>query len=319
MCSLWGCFWLVYRLRQHCPRVRARLFPRQLHSLALADILFHLTGFACLTMDFFPLPKSISPSARDRTCHLGYIFFRAARFTCSLHETHIALSFVVQTFRLKSIMHLLEWHMIWIWILGSLLALDAEWSNPWTYDDESGMCKPVTWKSVACMTTVFVLVFCTIISLFAYVCVVLQSSFSSVPPEAVKVRNFKRARGYLLNAILTYGLIMVAYCHQTFFTNLYFFGISSTMEFYNGLFNSMTYACQSRYAAAELRSVADDACLWQQEHQGHRVLSVGNSRRLLLGQRTGGSFRVGIGGVDIIDILHPESIHESITSQDMVA
>lgn len=306
LCSLGGCCWLVWRLRQHFPNVRRRLFPRQLHSLAFADLFFHTTALVILTIDWFPF-ANLSLAVADTVCHTTYIVFRAARFTCLLHETHIAISFVAQTFRWMSALRILNFHLVWLWVLGALLATYAEWTNPWTYDANNGNCKPARWKWVASEVSVFVLFACTLISVAAYVCVVIRSCWR-LPPQAVKVRNFRRAASYLLNVVLTYGLVSIAYCRMDLFRNVGFFAVASVMELYNGFFNSMTYALQSRYAAAQLMSACNsDVDRGSQRHEGHQVLSHGRGPRVLLDQ-CAGSFCVDIGGVDIIDILPCGSI-----------
>lgn len=283
--SLVGCIWLICRLRRYSPHIRSRLFPRQLLSLAFADLVFHVTAFPVIWIDYSP-SLQVSDAMAETICQFTYIFFRIARYICLLHEMHIALSFMVQVFRCTSALLVFNRCLPSLWLLGFFLGTASSMGNPWSYDASNTLCAPTKWRGGGDWISILMLFATAIVCTVAYLCVVVQTC-QALPPQRVKRHNFRRACAYVVNFFFTYGLILGAYLDQELFTSLYFV-FATALEFCNGSFNTLTYACQSRYVTAQLRSDV-------------------NWRSRYCETRYGGSFRVDIGGVDISEIVIPQT------------
>merc|ERR1711879_1128539 len=127
-------------------------------------------------------------------------------------------------------------------------------------------------------------------------------------PGSVQRSNFRRAAVYPLNFLITYGRMMVVYSNDSLLRNRVVFSTGATLEFLNGLLNTVTYAMQSRYAAMLWKRYQRDCEL--RSGQGER--SGANETALTL------SFHVDIGGVDIVEVLASvtSSFSEPIVVED---
>jgi hypothetical protein len=60
----------------------------------------------------------------------------------------------------------------------------------------------------------------------------------------------RKAEIYIVNALLTYTLVLLMYLDVRLYDNVYFRAVAVTLENLGGFFNTLTYALQSRYVSA---------------------------------------------------------------------
>jgi len=302
LCSLVSCLWLVYTLRRKSNTIRGRLFPRQMKSLAIANIVFAVILLILASSNITVYLGSDLNATFRFECHWAFICFIPARLVCLLHEMHIAVSFQAQAFRKTLLVHILSWNLSWLWVTGIGLGAISSWLNPWHFSLRAGTCMPKSWRGNADIMSVVMVIACGFVCVVSYCSVVIRACTerSAVTPAVVNSRNYRRAAMYPLSYLLTYGPILISYCEYDLFNSYPWFSLfARTMEAYSGFANTIVYFLQSRYASRQLKSGDANGAL---AYEGHQICSITGRMRLH------GSYTVHIGGVDIFELLDPETL-----------
>lgn len=289
--SIAGCWWVLCRLRQFDEQVRQRVFVRQLRSLLLSSFAQHALFVPLLVLDFAPTDAFLTLGQQDRTCFWSYLGFRHFRMITVLQECHIALTFLIQALRLNKLAPLLRRSIPLVWILGLLLGLIDDTSSRWFFNHSAGMClmdKPDQISMVLIVAS--------------FVCSLLSYIFSTFTawcvgsPHSVVRRNYSRAAAYPLNFIVCYGLVFYAHLDpEVVFENRHFLMVACALESCNGMLNASVYWWQSRKAVAMAQRAASASA------SAPAALLVTNESTCP-GEESGMSFRVAIGGVDVVEI-----------------
>lgn len=188
--------WLCRRMWLSNEGRSKRLFPRQLQSLLFADFLFSLS---CLSISLVDLLVFLGRSAGG-PCK--YVIVAYQMFGCMtlLNETHIAVSFAVQSFRLTdmttgtpSLTRLLPWVSVLGLVLGLLDSL--------LYVERSPR---IGWPSSICILACFLI--CSV----AHVVAIRRERLFKVP--ACVGRTCPRAALHLLSFLLTRFPTAVVLC-----------------------------------------------------------------------------------------------------------
>jgi len=160
-------------------------------------------------------------------------------------EMHIAASLLLQSFKVQ-VSKQLRFSLYLIWPLGMLLGLCSTFTAPWTYDSVKNSCEPA---GRADPFVIADLALCTCFCTVSYFTVVCRSR-KRHSPGSVQLRASARAEDYMINALLTYCLTFVCYVRPGLFEHRFVTTVAWITELLGGLFNTVTYAFQSRYAAA---------------------------------------------------------------------
>lgn len=239
-----ACLWLIVRLCRAPVGVRQRLFPRQIWYLALTDLLFVLSELPVIVVEEFELPPQMSASVCLHTTPV-FKFFRHVGLWI---EIHIAVSILLNSFKVRA-QGPLRGSLRFVCLPGLLLAACSAYTNPWTYDALKHTCVPKSWTGSAGPVDIADFALCLFICVGSYVTVVCRSR-AQHSPSSVQFRATLRAGSYLLNALLTYGPILVCYTSSNLFENSWFRTFAWSLELSGGFINTCTYALQSRYGAA---------------------------------------------------------------------
>ena len=239
--SLVACTWLLVKLSSDTSSFRSRLFPTQLRWLAVVDIFFALSSL--------PVP-GLSTEAHDVYCQWGQVLFNLFRHLSLWIEIHIALSFALLSFKMRCAT-LMYRCLPCVCAPALVCTLLSAFMFPWTYDRHEGLCLPVRDRKGADPLSVADLSLCVCICSGCYIVVALRSRWRQ-SPYSVQTRVCARAEMYILNVLFTYLPVFLLYLRPTLLTNAPLNGVASACEFSGGLLNTITYALQSRYAAALL-------------------------------------------------------------------
>lgn len=281
--------------------IRSRLFPRQLQSLALANIAFALILLILVSGNIAVYLGSNYEATFTFECHWAYLCFIPARLVCLLHEMHIAVSFFAQAFRKIVLLRVLNWNLSWLWVLGIVIGAISSLWNPWHFSLRVGTCVPLQWPA---MLSVVMVSACGVVCIASYLSVASRACNErfTVSPAIVSSRNYRRAAMYPLSFLLTYGPVLVSYCDRDLFSAYPWFSLlARTMEGYNGFVNTVVYYLQSRYASIQLKSGDTDGVI---AYEGRQVCSITGRIRINV------SYTVDIGGVDILELLDPDTFSE---------
>ena len=190
---------------------------------------------------------NLNKETLDSVCRYHMLLVNFSRHVSLWIEMHFAASAVLQVFKVQALRQL-RCALYLIWLPGLLLTLYSSYIEPWTYDPVERECvfgrtaDPVDIADVA---------LCICICAGSYVTVVC-GSWLQHSPSTVQGRASRKVAAYLVNAVLTYGLIFACYVDGKLFNNLTVYTIAWIFELLGGLFNTITYAMQSRYAAVLL-------------------------------------------------------------------
>ena len=247
-CSCIACTSLLVHLYRVPANVRNRLFLLQIRYLALADLSFVIASVPTLFLeDVGPYPSTDTLAS---ACKYHILPFNFSRHVSLWIEMHLAASVVLQFFKVQA-MKPLRCALHFIWLPGLLLTLYSAFNEPWTYDPVERICVPTTFIETADPLDTADLALCVCICAGSYL-TVLCGSWLQHSPLSVQGRASRKVAVYLVNALLTYGLIFVCYVDGKLFRNLTINTIARIFELLGGLFNTITYAMQSRYAAVLL-------------------------------------------------------------------
>jgi len=306
--------WLLSKFSKLEGYLRLRLFPRQLISLALCDGIWMIPFTFLAFVDFSPV-LLYKNDVTDSFCRVGFSLFSCFRLTGMFHEMHIAVAFAMQAFRLKLAIVPLIKSIPLMWVLGFFFGLMTYFTSPFTFMTPESRVDNGTvvvqrrgcfHEDVKWGVDVVIAMFGFFVCAGAYIVVIVRT-YVWAPPLPVWRDNFERASFYTLCYIVCYFPIVLAYMVPSLFQNFWFFVFAVIVEAHVGLLNATVYAFQTRRG----RKVLGDGGL---EDAGSRVSmptpdfenriratsGVGAIRRL-------GSYRVDIGGVDIVDIV---SVHQ---------
>lgn len=243
--SIGACAWLIYKLRRLAQPLRKRLFARQLISLAVADLLFHIVDTVATYEIFGPLPSGAW--FETDVCMVIFTIFTSVRLVSLLQEMIMALSFLLLAFRWKRTWRqLIIGHLLWgSWVVGIVVGIPAQLLfTKWIWNKENEHCEPLQkdWTSLAAIALSGVL------CLGAYVAVMLHS-VSLHAPGSVQRIYYRRASFYPLNFMITYLPVLILYMNPSLMHGHdWRWSIAATLESLNGAFNVATYAWQSHYA-----------------------------------------------------------------------
>jgi len=187
---------------------------------------------------------------RVSVCQNQTLLLNFSRHVSLWIEMHFAASVVLQFFRVQAL-KTLRCALYLIWVPGLLLSLCSAFTEPWTYDPKDRTCGPTNFRGTADPLDIADLTLCICICAGSYVTLVC-GSWLQYSPSSVQGRASRKAAAYLVNALLTYGLIFACYVDGTLFNNSTVFTIAWIFELLGGMFNTITYAMQSRYGAALL-------------------------------------------------------------------
>eukprot|EP00811_Abedinium_folium_P037254 NODE_9887_length_1392_cov_13.286166.p1 GENE.NODE_9887_length_1392_cov_13.286166~~NODE_9887_length_1392_cov_13.286166.p1 ORF type:complete len:358 (+),score=43.03 NODE_9887_length_1392_cov_13.286166:111-1184(+) len=292
--SLCGCIWLLRQLWRLPPPVRRRLFPLQLASLAAADIVFHLTSIPTLMTGFLTCPLKLSEGFNQFICLTGYNSYRVAKFICVFCEVHIAVIFLWQSSRCCShvVTRAARATLVLPWLAGLVVGAVVVQSAPPRFDPEYVFCYGKSgWDRRDDNITGAVLLLSFVIGVASYVSVLLRSWASA--PGSVQRSNFFRAAMYNFNFILTFGMFLCVYYFPSITRTSFLWRMAGGFEMLNGLLNTLTYALQSNYR--RMLSGRQEELGSPFETRSRQFARDGADGEQL-------SFRVAIGGVDVIDL-----------------
>uniref|UniRef100_A0A7S1FEV2 Uncharacterized protein n=1 Tax=Noctiluca scintillans TaxID=2966 RepID=A0A7S1FEV2_NOCSC len=88
---------------------------------------------------------------------------------------------------------------------------------------------------------------CMVVCSVSYIVVACRGRMQKAP-FSVQRRTCNRTEMYIVNSLVTYTPILLAYCYEPFLNNPYFMTFAGVCELSGGLLNTLTYALQSRYA-----------------------------------------------------------------------
>ena len=243
-CSVIACTWLLIQLHRVPANVRDRFFPLQIRCLALADLIFVVS---CVPGTLVGGLK-LHTETLARMCKYQKIPFNFSRHVSLWIEMHLAASAVLQVFKVQAVKPL-RCALYLIWLPGLLLTMCSAFTEPWTYDLKERVCVPTNFLGTADPLDTADFALCMCICAGSYVAIVyvrrLQHS-----PSSVQGRASRKVAAYLVNAVLTYGLLLACYVDGTLFRNKTVYTIAYIFQLLGGCFNTFTYAMQSRYAAA---------------------------------------------------------------------
>jgi len=239
------CLWLIVHLCRAPVGVRERLFPKQLLYLALADVLFVVSDVPQILTD--ERLVDVPPEFQAVFCTYNSLMFPFFRHVSLWIEMHIAVTFVLRSSKVQA-WKALRCSLSLIWIPGLLLAVCGALLDSWKYNVDAGTCMP-TRPGVARPVDVADLALCVFICAGSYLAVVLRGR-ARRSPGSVQSRAHLRAAMYLINALLTYGLMFVCYANMQLFEYTQLLTVAWVLELLGGFFNSVTYASQSRHKAA---------------------------------------------------------------------
>uniref|UniRef100_A0A7S1FGJ5 G-protein coupled receptors family 1 profile domain-containing protein n=1 Tax=Noctiluca scintillans TaxID=2966 RepID=A0A7S1FGJ5_NOCSC len=306
--------WLLSKFGKLEGYLRLRLFPRQLISLALCDGIWMIPFTFLAFVDFSPV-LLYKNDVTDSFCRVGFSLFSCFRLTGIFHEMHIAVAFAMQAFRFKLAMVPLIKSIPLLWVLGFLFGGMTYFTSPFTFETPESRVDngTVVIQRRGCVQSyvqwgvdVVIVMFGFIVCAGAYIVVIVRT-YVWAPPLPVWRDNFERASFYTLCYIVCYFPIILAYLSPALFESFWFFVFAVIVEAHVGLLNATVYAFQTRRG----RKVLGDGGL---DDPGARVAlppqSFENRIRATSGVcaiRRLGSYRVDIGGVDIVDIV---SVHQ---------
>mmetsp|Transcript_135719 Transcript_135719/g.307069 ORF Transcript_135719/g.307069 Transcript_135719/m.307069 type:complete len:356 (-) Transcript_135719:53-1120(-) len=222
------------------PKLRRRLFPRQLASLALADLLASLVVLLYIFLKF-PEYYDVVPDP-DKYCEFVYDLYRWFRIVSVLQEVHISFVFLGQCLRAERFLVAMRFGIWVLWTVGSLVAFVEAFFFRWSADKVHKSCKPSGVEYV----DIVVLIGACATCLFTNFVVFAKSSGRA--PGSVQRSVMRRAMLYPLNFLASYILIIICYCSPALAgSGPLFFG-ACVLEYLSGFFNCITYFANSRYA-----------------------------------------------------------------------
>eukprot|EP00450_Noctiluca_scintillans_P019685 CAMPEP_0194524668 /NCGR_PEP_ID=MMETSP0253-20130528/59919_1 /TAXON_ID=2966 /ORGANISM="Noctiluca scintillans" /LENGTH=259 /DNA_ID=CAMNT_0039369325 /DNA_START=187 /DNA_END=966 /DNA_ORIENTATION=+ len=181
-------------------------------------------------------------------CEGLYIFLRFGRNAAILCEVHIALSFVAKAFRFLALQQFASALRV-VFIVAAVPTLMSAVQTPFTFDLAGSACGPAKWAASADNTSTFMMLGCMLVCLISYISVIIRS-LARGSPLSVQIMVFRQAEMYIVNSVMTYGLVLAIYLNRSLFDNINLRVFAFTMENLGGLLNTLTYAMQSRYAPA---------------------------------------------------------------------
>jgi len=278
LASAMSCAWLVRKLHRLDSRLRQRLFARQLMSLAIADILFHLAFFCGSTLDF--APDYLGSGMQDK-CTFILVAFSTLRIISVLNEINMAVSLMLQALKVTTFQPYLAKGIPFAWFIGVCFVLPLQvFRTRWHWSSDKHLCL-ATAQDETTVVTLFVSVG---VCLVAYL-IVFGRALCMSAPDSVQRVYFRRVAFYPLNFVLTYALIMPAYVAPALFEDGVYFYVAVTCETFGGLLNVLTYASQARYLMPKQQSrpfVSAQAC------------TIAPAEHL--------TFHVDIGGSEVINV-----------------
>lgn len=236
--------WLLVKLSSLPQCLRERLFPKQLQYLAVADAVFSLFAIPTNLVDNHAL-ASLDTQTLHMLCRWSMVLLEFGRHLSLCFEMHVALSLLLLSFRYSVSVHL-HGSLAILPLLCLFLTAISLWYNPWHYDLEGGTCSPVNWLVSADLVSLTHISLCMGVCAVSYTLVFYRNR-SRQSPASVQASVSRRAEMYVLNALLTYGLIFVVYLSRRMFDSWSVRFLAETMENLGGCLNAATYAFLSRY------------------------------------------------------------------------
>lgn len=242
--SLVACVWFICKMCRAPRSIRSRLLPTQLLYLAFSDIGFLMATIPSAFVDHH-LTNSVSDHWNDVLCHASVGLLSFWRNVGLWIEVHIAISFVLESYRWR--MGLFSRILRFIWIPSFISSCCSFLFYPWHYVRLIGACAPRDHASVADPLSVLTMSSCICVCTLSYL-LVARRSRKRKSPESVHEVVSRRANMYIVNALVTYSLALVVYLDRRLYAVDAVRLVAFSMENLGGLINVMTYVLQSRYA-----------------------------------------------------------------------
>lgn len=260
--SIAGCGWLVHRILLQRSWLRARLFPRQLMSLACADFGLHIGVMLAMLLTLARVDLDTSG------CRFYFLWFRSFRFISLLQEMHIAAAFLYQACRWSPIMQCCKIGVPLIWVLGFCLGAIDLVAAPVEYSDELQLCEMTQPDEGANLDylTFGMLFLSLVVSCASYVSLALRSCSRS--PSSVQRSALKRVGVYQLNFVLTNSLPLVALFHTALWTDVCYMSLAVGLQSCSGFFNALTYAMTAQFSTVLRKDQADTVLARRRERRG---------------------------------------------------
>lgn len=278
--SLVSCAWWLKAVSLAHPSVRNRLFTSQLWHLALADLCFLVSGYpvGALRHGWQIFSGDRQRHLQDHLCNACYAGIRFGRFVAVMLESHIAVCSLMQALKLKN--RFARKVLPIFWIVGSVLSLLLFFLQPMGFNAQDG-CGPPSGIHQVDPATFWMLILCIALCVTSYLAA-LGRSVARDAPESVQVTFSRRGELYLVDAFVTYFLLLMLYSHKKLWENEGFLSAAFTCENLGGFLNTLTYALQSRFVS--------------RHYQIPEIVGQRRDQRVCL------SYRVGIGGTEIVDV-----------------
>jgi len=310
LASVAASLWLLWALRKvfHShDGAEALLFPRQLKSLAFADLICSVFVFAWCVIGGEMPPVTLDHGwdhivtfENNSACKVIHFGLRVGECSSAFMAAHLAVAVAASAPRCEPVLRVLSWTILPVWPLSVVLAARDTALTVWEFSspdpDRSPRCRPgnmVYFGSVNLETGTFLL--CIVTLIIAYVVAVVrllqwdQATFVSTR------RAWSRVMTYPLLAIFTLGPTVVYHIIPRYQASqdarvLAFMALGS-----NGICNALAYMLHSSNGRELRRRINDTSTISDVN------LEAGNGNGLISNtlRRRFGSFEVSIGGAQI--------------------
>mmetsp|Transcript_38476 Transcript_38476/g.86349 ORF Transcript_38476/g.86349 Transcript_38476/m.86349 type:complete len:337 (+) Transcript_38476:27-1037(+) len=244
LCSIIACVWLILRFRSLCPRIRSRLFARQIWHLAVSDLVGGI--FAAFADGVLHTGMPMSRGQGDWFCSVVPPGWYVAFTVSALVEANIALGFCFAYFRAVRALHVVSALLPLGWAIGFVTgALDSWQGGYWSgtiYNIGMHKCMPVGPVQLSVVTAMCLL--CLSLGLYLAVSV----SVCSRSNKRVRSDVWLRASIFPLNFLISYLPVTILLSQPELFRHPTFFMVAISLQRLNGVLNIGSYAIQSRYA-----------------------------------------------------------------------
>lgn len=227
------------------PKHKNKLMGRQLWHMAVADLAFGVFASMTFAMELLALYKVQLPfgmSNLNGICRSSAWAYSLGIETSALIETHLAVSLAASVYRCPRMLKYLRLGLVLVWPLGGAAAFLEVYDDDIRWFDDHG-CKRSNPDFVFISSQVTFVV----ISLASYIiCLVRMCGSSS---RAVHDRVLGRVHYYLLAWFICCGpdLIRISSPSNVMQALPGFHCLALVLFNLNGFFNTLVYACHSRY------------------------------------------------------------------------
>lgn len=284
-----SCIILRVSFRRVSLSVRRRLFPRQLASLAFANLIFALGATAqdILEFGYFDGINNATPSRENsgdlvlfgRVCTVTARIFQFGRHVSVLIQAHISISFVCFSFHFRWSFYWLAATLKWLWLVGLVLTA-AEALSTVNHDPDDGyiieffarasdgtiwLNRPFD-NNFCLRNTAHSLDIVAIGSLWGCFAVIIAANFAMLlnsfrrRGRSVSIAVARRTSLYPLSFVLSFTLVSYELGTNFFFFEYIgplrmeeFYFISIVLQHLNGFLNASCYLWQTSHVRKVFR------------------------------------------------------------------